>query len=226
MMFSKLANRIREIAAVADVRPRPKPAKIDPMAEVDAVLAQEPPRPVLPANIKAANEVINTLPPVTHPTRKTSKAGIDLMHQFEGCEKKRPDGRFEAYLCPAKVWTIGWGSTGIDPFNGGKIRQGTVWTQEQCDMRFEQHLAQFERAVLDGLAGKPASQPQFDAMCSLAYNIGGEAFKRSTLLRMHRAGDYEGAAKQFLRWNRANGKIMRGLTRRREAEAALYRSGF
>ena len=219
MMFSKLANRIREIAAVADVRPRGYKAKVspaapkpDPMAEVDAALAQEPPRP--------------ELPPVTHPVRKTGKAGIDLMHSFEGCEKKRPDGRFEAYLCPAKVWTIGWGSTGLDPFNGGKIRQGTVWTQEQCDMRFEQHLAQFERAVLDGLAGRPASQPQFDAMCSLCYNIGPDAFKRSTLLRLHRAGDYPGAAKQFLRWTRGGGRVLKGLVRRREAEAALYRSGF
>lgn len=205
--LSNFARRFKEIAAVADVRPKPAVP--------------------LPANIKAANEVINTLPPITHPKRrKTSKAGIDLMHQFEGCEKKRPDGRFEAYLCPAKVWTIGWGSTGVDPFNGGKIRQGTVWTQEQCDMRFEQHLAQFERAVLDGLAGKPASQPQFDAMVSLCYNIGPDAFKRSTLLRLHSAGDYPGAAKQFLRWNKGGGKVLKGLVRRREAEKKLYESGF
>lgn len=205
-----LFSRLMEAARNADIRN--KPAKPDSMIEVDKALAQEPPRP--------------ELPPVTHPVRKTGKAGIDLMHQFEGCEKKRPDGRFEAYLCPAKVWTIGWGSTGIDPFNGGKIGKGTVWTQEQCDTRFEQHLVQFERAVLDGLAGKPASQPQFDAMVSLCYNIGPDAFKRSTLLRMHRAGDYPGAAKQFLRWNRAGGKVLRGLMRRRVAESALYRSGF
>lgn len=210
MIFSRLAQRIRDVVSVADVRPRPKPAPEVAVCKPVAVPAP-PPEP---------------LPPVTHPVRKTSKAGIDLMHQFEGCERKRSDGRLEAYLCPAKVWTIGWGSTGIDPFHGGKIRQGTVWTQEQCDTRFEQHLLQFERAVLDGLAGKHASQPQFDAMVSLCYNIGPDAFKRSTLLRMHRAGDYPGAAKQFLRWTRANGKVLRGLVRRREAEKKLYESGF
>jgi GH24 family phage-related lysozyme (muramidase) len=205
-----LFSRLLEAGRNMDIRN--KPAKPDPMIEVDKALAQEPPRPELPS--------------VTHPVRKTGKAGIDLMHQFEGCEKKRADGRFEAYLCPAGVWTIGWGATGLDPFNGGKIGKGTIWTQRQCDTRFEQHLAQFERAVLDGLAGKPASQPQFDAMVSLCYNIGPDAFKRSTLLKMHRAGDYPGAVKQFLRWNKAGGKVLRGLTRRREAESALYRSGF
>lgn len=205
-----------------------RPAKVDPMAEVDAALgvpAREEKPVMTPVNAPEVTER-EDLPPVTHPVRKTSKAGIDLMHQFEGCEKKRPDGRFEAYLCPAKVWTIGWGSTGLDPFNGGKIGKGTVWTKQQCDARFEQHLVQFERAVLDGLAGRPASQAQFDAMVSLAYNIGPDAFKRSTLLRMHRAGDFLGAAKQFLVWNKGGGKVLRGLVRRREAEAALYRSGF
>lgn len=204
---------------------KPKPAKPDPMVDVDKALG-----------IKRTNEALNetftvpvkpqvNLPPVTHPVRKTGKAGIDLMHQFEGCAKMRPDGKVEAYLCPANVWTIGWGSTGNDPFNGGKIGKGTVWTQEQCDTRFEQHLTQFERAVLDGLAGRPTTQAQFDAMVCLTYNIGPAAFARSTVLRKHNAGDFDGAAKAFLMWNKAGGKVLRGLTRRREAEAALYRSG-
>lgn len=205
--LSAFARRFKEIARNASVA-NPKPAV------------------PLPPTVKAANEAINALPSVTHPKRrKTSKAGVDLMHQFEGCEKKRPDGRFEAYLCPAKVWTIGWGSTGDDPFHGGKIGKGTVWTQEQCDRRFEMHLEQFEDAVTEALAGKPTSQAQFDAMVCLTYNIGPAAFRRSTVLRRHRAGDFDGAAKAFLMWNKAGGKVLRGLTRRREAEAALYRSG-
>jgi lysozyme len=163
------------------------------------------------------------LPPVTH--RKTGKAGIDLMHEFEGLHRVRPDGLVESYLCPAKVWTIGWGATGKDPFNGGNIRKGTVWTREQCDLRFEQHLAQFERAVRDGIGKAATSQAQFDAMVSLTYNIGAAGFARSTVLRRHVAGDFPGAAKAFLMWNKAGGKVLRGLTRRREAEAALYRSG-
>lgn len=179
--------------------------------------------PALPPKVKAANEAINALPPVTH--RKTGKAGIDLMHRFEGCERKRADGRFEAYLCPANVWTIGWGATGKDPFNGGNIRQGTIWTQAQCDLRFEQHLAQFEAAVRAGIGKAPTSQAQFDAMVSLTYNIGVAGFARSTVLRRHNAGDFDGAAKAFLMWNKGGGRVLRGLTRRREAEAALYRSG-
>jgi GH24 family phage-related lysozyme (muramidase) len=216
MMFSKLANRIREIAAVADIRPRPKPDTIKRMNEnLNQALEGAP---VIPEPT-----AVPGLPPVTH--RRTGKAGIDLMHQFEGCERKRPDGLFEAYLCPAKVWTIGWGSTGADPFNGGQIRKGTVWTQEQCDLRFQQHLAKFEEAVRDGIGKAPTSQAQFDAMVAWTYNVGIGAMRKSTLLRMHNAGDFDGAAKQFLRWNKANGKVLRGLTRRREAEAALYRSG-
>ena len=224
MMFSKLSSRIREIAAVADVRPRPKPAKPDPMAEVDAVLAQEPPRPVLPANIKAANEVINTLPPVTHPgPMRTSKAGLDLIKSFEDCAEAIGGGQFRAYLCPAKVWTIGWGST--RDFQGKPIKPGTVWTQDQCDRKKAEDMAAFEREVRDILGDAPVTQGQFDALVSFAYNLGGPNLRNSTLMRLHKAGNYEAAAKQFPRWNRANGKVLRGLTRRREAEAALYRSG-
>ncbi len=211
-MMRHLFSRMLEVGRNIDIRPKPKPAKPDPMAEVDKAL-----------NIPVKPEVV--LPPVTHPARKTGKAGIDLMHQFEGCAKVRPDGKVEAYLCPAGVWTIGWGSTGNDPFNGGKIGKGTIWTKEQCDTRFEQHLVQFERAVLDGLGNNPASQAQFDAMVCLTYNIGPAAFARSTVLRKHNAGDFPAAEKAFLMWNKAGGKVLRGLTRRREAEASLYRSG-
>jgi GH24 family phage-related lysozyme (muramidase) len=205
--LSAFTRRFKEIAAVANVRKPVKPAGT----------------PVLPPTIKAANEAINALPPVTH--RRTGKAGIDLMHEFEGLHKVRPDGMVEAYLCPAKVWTIGWGATGKDPFNGGNIRKGTVWTRQQCDLRFEQHLAQFEAAVRDGVGKAPTSQAQFDAMVALTYNIGAAAFARSTVLRRHKAGDFDGAAKAFLMWNKAGGKVLNGLTRRRTAEAALYRSG-
>ncbi len=229
--LSNFTRRFKEIAAVANVR-KPVPndsngAKPGQNAKPDLAKAalDKPARTSngLPPTIKAANEAINALPPVTH--RKTGKAGIDLMHAFEGCEKKRPDGRFEAYLCPAKVWTIGWGATGADPFNGGKIGRGTVWTQAQCDMRFEQHLATFEQAVRQALGKAPASQGQFDAFVSFAYNLGGGALAGSTLMRLHKAGDFDGAAKQFLRWNKAGGVVLRGLTRRRTAEAALYKAG-
>lgn len=149
-----------------------------------------------------------------------SPACAALVQSFEGCHKKRSDGYFEAYPDPGSggdPWTIGWGSTGPE------IKRGTIWTQAQCDARFAEHLAEFGAKVADLIRGAPTTQSQFDAMTSLAYNVGTGNFGSSTLLRKHRAGDYEGAAGQFGVWNRASGKIMAGLTRRRAAEAAMYR---
>jgi lysozyme len=160
--------------------------------------------------------------------KKASSAGINLIHKFEGLAKVLPDGKVAAYPDPGSggdPWTIGWGSTGPDPFNGGMIRKGTVWTRAQCDQRFAQHLAQFEAGLVKALNGAPVTQPQFDAMLSLAYNIGLTAFGGSTLLKLHRAKDYAGAAKQFARWNKAGGRVMAGLSRRRASEEQLYRSG-
>jgi len=229
-------TRIREFAGSLDLGPRAARSRVKEPAKIShspPVMSKTAPIvDTLPPTVKAANEALNAaVEPVAPPVpavpakRKTSKAGIDLMHEFEGCEKKRPDGRFEAYLCPAKVWTIGWGSTGKDPFNGGNIGRGTVWTREQCDLRFEMHLEQFEAAVIRGIGKAPTSQSQFDAMVCLTYNIGAAGFARSSVLRRHLAGDFDGAAKAFLMWNKAGGKVLRGLTRRREAEAALYRGG-
>jgi lysozyme len=212
MTFSSLAARMMEIVRNTNVGKKPDTVK-RMNEQINEALAQAP---VIP----------DPLPPVTH--RKTSKTGIDLMHKFEGLHKVRSDGRVEAYPDPGTggdPWTIGWGSTGNDPFNGGKIRKGTVWTREQCDLHFTNHLATFEAAVRDHLGNTPTSQPQFDAMVCLTYNIGPSAFGRSTVLRRHKAGDFDGAAKAFLMWNKAGGRVMRGLTRRREEEAALYRSG-
>ena len=210
-------------APVSNVKKTAKPLPVPPIGKEKPAIVD-----TLPAGIKAANEAINALPsepplpPVTH--RRTSKAGINLMHQFEGCARLRPDGRFSAYLCPANVWTIGWGSTGKDPFNGGVIGPGTIWTQEQCDQRFASHLATFEEGVRDGIGKAPTTQAQFDAMVCLAYNIGVNAFQRSTVLRRHNAGDYAGAAAAFAMWNKGGGRVLKGLVRRRAAEAALYRS--
>lgn len=158
--------------------------------------------------------------------KKTSAAGIALMHSFEGLAKKLPDGSIAAYPDPGSrdghPWTIGWGSTGRDPFNGGQIKKGTVWTKAQCDQRFVDHLADFENAVNSALGSAHTTQAQFDALVSFTYNLGPANLRNSTLLKLHRAGDYAGAAKQFLRWNKNDGKVMNGLTRRRKAEAALY----
>ena len=138
-----------------------------------------------------------------------SAKGETLIKSFEGC-------RLKAYLpTPNDVPTIGWGTTGPD------VKLGMVWTQKQADDRFTAHVAEFAAKVAK-LVGPKVTQNQFDAMVSLAYNIGTGGFGSSTLLKLHKAGDYKGAAAQFGRWNKQAGKVLNGLTKRRAAEAALY----
>ncbi|MEA3003103.1 MAG: lysozyme [Sphingomonadales bacterium] len=150
-----------------------------------------------------------------------SAACTKLIHRFEGCEKRRSDGSFGAYPDPgtgADPWTIGWGTTGAD------VKPGIVWTQAQCDDRFAADLAKFAVKVMTAIGTASTTQHQFDAMVSFAYNVGVGNLTSSTLLRNHKAGDHPGAAAEFAKWNKANKKVMAGLTRRRAAEAALYAS--
>jgi GH24 family phage-related lysozyme (muramidase) len=152
--------------------------------------------------------------------RKASAAGIALIKRFEGCARLRPDGLVEAYPDPGTggaPWTIGWGAT------GSGIGPGTVWTRAKCDTRLEADVARHAAEVEHALAGAPATQAQFDALVSFHYNTG--AVGRATLTRLHREGRHAAAAREFARWNRAGGRVLRGLIRRRAAEAELYRSG-
>lgn len=149
---------------------------------------------------------------------RVSAAGIALIKQFEGCAKRRNDGRFEAYPDPgtgADPWTIGWGATGKG------IQPGTVWTQADCDARFDADLARYSAEVARALGNAPTSQHQFDALVSFHYNTG--AIARATLTKLHKRGDYAGAEAEFGKWVHAGGKRLTGLIRRRAAEAALYR---
>jgi len=150
-----------------------------------------------------------------------SPACLSLIQKFEGCAKKRADGGFAAYPDPGTggdPWTIGWGTTGPD------VKQGIVWTQQQCDDRFARDLEKFASAVSTIISNAATSQGQFDALVSFAYNLGPANLSSSTLLKMHKAGDFAGAQAQFALWNKAAGKVLPGLTRRRAAEAALYAS--
>jgi len=146
-------------------------------------------------------------------------AGLGLIKRFEGCARLRSDGRFEAYPDPGTggdPWTIGWGATGKG------IAPGTIWTQAECDARLERDLARFARAVTRALGDAPTSQAQFDALVSFHYNTG--AIAKATLTKLHKRGEFEAAAVEFGKWVNAGGKRLKGLVRRREAEAALYRS--
>ncbi len=96
----------------------------------------------------------------------------------------------------------------------------SVWTRQQCDDRLASDLRRYAGDVRDALAGVPTIQAKFDAMVCFHYNTG--AIRRATLTRLHRASDYSGALIEFSRWNRAGGRVMNGLVRRRVAEARLY----
>lgn len=164
--------------------------------------------------------------PAVAPTPSTyglvpSAKAIDLIHGFETLE-------LNAYRDPGSrnglPITNGWGTTVGE--TGEPIRLGEVWTKEKADRLFARDLAKFSRNVAALLGSAPTTQNQFDALVSFAYNIGyGEGgLKTSTLLRKHKAGDYAGAKAEFARWNKNDGKVLNGLTRRRAAEAALYAS--
>lgn len=139
---------------------------------------------------------------------------VSLVKKWEGC-------RLEAYPDPATggdPWTIGWGSTGPG------IKKGVRWSQAQADDRLAIDVDRFMKGVRSVLR-KPATDAQLGAMTSLAYNIGVGAFKDSTLLRKFNAGDIAGAAAEFPKWRRANGKVMQGLVNRRADEQKVFREG-
>ncbi|MDV4308884.1 glycoside hydrolase family protein [Acinetobacter baumannii] len=161
------------------------------------------------AQVDDLNKVVEKLAPGG---KTTSDDGIDLITSFEGT-------RFNAYDDGVGVWTIGTGTT-VYP-NGVKVKQGDTCTPEQAKAYFKHDLAKFEKTVNESVT-VPLNQNQFDALVSLTYNIGSGAFKNSTLLKKLNKGDYKGAADQFLVWNKAGGKVMKGLVRRREAERALF----
>lgn len=150
--------------------------------------------------------------------------GVALIKRFEGCARWRTDGLLEAYPDPAsggEPWTIGWGATGAGI--GGRIGLGTVWTKVECDARLERDLSRYAADVTRAIGNAPTTQAQFDALVSFHYNTG--AIARATVTKRHCEGDHHAAAAEFARWNRAAGRVLKGLTRRRAAEAELYRRG-
>lgn len=149
---------------------------------------------------------------------KTSDRGKALIKSFEGC-------KLMPYKDGGGIYTVGWGHTGAG------CRPGFEITQEQADTLFDEDVAHFEKGVLD-LVLVPITQGQFDALVSFAYNVGldqdedtkAEGLGDSTLLKKLNARDFSGAAIEFLKWNKDNGKVVAGLTRRRIAELAMFES--
>lgn len=187
-------------------------------ALADAIRPFAPGGKLMQPHVEVIDELADMfgLPREGGPVR-TSPAGIALIHSFESFQPK-------AYRDPGSrdglPITIGWGSTSDE--QGRPIKLGDVWTRERADARFVKDLERFEAGVLNALAGAPTTQGQWDALVSFAYNVGLQAFRDSTLLRLHKAGDYAGAGAQFGRWVKNDGKTLAGLVRRRAAEAAMY----
>lgn len=148
------------------------------------------------------------------PTTPAVVAKADIAARFiakwEGC-------RLTAYQDVVGVWTIGYGRT-------TNVHQGDTCTQEQADAWLAEEVETFRRGVR-GAVLVPLTDNQLAACTSLAYNIGLAAFRGSTLLRKLNDGDYQGAADQFLVWNKAGGRVVQGLVNRRAAERDLFLKG-
>jgi len=139
---------------------------------------------------------------------RTSRLGIEAIKQFEGCV-------LGTYRCAAGVQTIGYGHTGSD------VTAGLSISRERAEALLVSDLERFERAV-EGAVGRPMTQGQFDAMVSLAFNIGAEAFRKSTLVRKFNEGDTPGAGQQFVVWHKVAGQLNTGLLQRRAAELWMF----
>jgi len=165
---------------------------------------------------------------------KLSKAGADLMHKYEGFRNK-------PYLCPAHIWTIGYGHVlyqeqirlpMVRADKPGIIRKeyplqpedNRVWTKQEIEELFAQDVATFERGVLRLVPSSLGSQGRFDALVSISFNFGLGNLQRSTIRMKANRGDHDGAAEAFMMWTKAGGKVLPGLVKRRQDEKALYLS--
>ena len=139
------------------------------------------------------------------------KQAIELIKKYEGFSSK-------AYLCPANVWTIGYGTTRV---NGKPVTSGMTCTEQQAEEYLKNDLQVFAKAV-NRLVKVPLTDNQISALLSFTYNLGVGALEKSTLLKKLNEGSYWVAQAEFLKWIRAGGKILPGLVRRRGEEAELF----
>jgi lysozyme len=145
---------------------------------------------------------------------KISHQGLDLIRHFEGLF-------LHAYLCPARVWTIGYGHTGLT-HKDGTVKRGREVTEQEALKLLAHDMGKFEKRV-NALVTVPLTQHEFDALVSFDFNTG--ALHKSTLLKKLNQGDKPGAEREFARWNRGGGRVLAGLVRRRKAERFLFGTG-
>ena len=169
---------------------------------------------------------------------KLSEKGAALMHKYEGCRNK-------PYQCPAHIWTIGYGHVlyqdqirlpmvRVEGKQVPMIRKeyplakgdNRVWSQKEIDDLFAQDVSSFERGVLRLAPNLGGHQGAFDACVSFAFNAGLGNFQKSQIRQKILREDWSGAADCFLQWNKAGGKVLPGLDKRRKEERALFLSSF
>ena len=143
---------------------------------------------------------------------KTNAAGLELIKRFEGF-------RADAYRCPAGVWTIGYGHTSAA--GGPAVARGLRWSRDKADEVLALDVAKFEAGVAARLTRK-LTAPQFSALVSFAYNVGLGAFGKSSVLRAINGGDFAAVPRRLQLWNKAGGRVLPGLVKRRAAEALLW----
>lgn len=151
--------------------------------------------------------------------RKTNQEGLKLIKAFEGLHrlKQGPQGVYvEAYLDPVNVWTIGWGCT-------EGVYEGMTISVAQAEEMLQKELGKFETAVANAVTVQ-INDNQFSALVCFSYNVGARALFESTLLKLLNQGKFQEAADQLLRWDKAGGQSLLGLSRRRRAERALFLS--
>ena len=142
---------------------------------------------------------------------------INIVKKYEGFRSK-------PYKCPAGIWTIGYGSTFY--INGEKVSRYDSEISETFASELLENVVNDFAIKVDRLIKVSLNQNQFDALVSFTYNVGIGAFSKSTLLKKLNTADLNGASKEFVRWNKANGKVLKGLTNRRIDEQKLFDNKF
>ena len=143
-----------------------------------------------------------------------SQEGLSLIKHFEGCPTDE-EGNVIAYQDAVEVWTIGYGHT-------KGVQEGDKWTKEKAEFMLWRELEDEYEGYINDYVHVPLNQNQFDALCSWVYNLGPANLKVSTLLKKLNNGEYEEVPAQIKRWNKAGGKVLEGLVRRRNAEALMF----
>jgi len=147
---------------------------------------------------------------------KPSEKCYALIKHFEGC-------KMQAYQCSAGIWTIGYGNTFFE--NGRPVKKGDTITKGRADSMVKYVVEKFAISV-DQMVKRHIHQHEFDALVSFCYNVGVGNLEKSTLLRkVNMNAPLEEIEAEFMRWNKSKGQVLPGLTKRRKAEAALYRYG-